>query len=76
MIHARKWARRPRYRGEVEPIDTKAGYVPGALTFSDNLDASGRFVSGASARGVLYADRGVSALAAGGAHVRVGSDGV
>ena len=43
MIDARKWATRPRYRGEVEPIDKKAGHVPGALNrpFSDNLDASG-----------------------------------
>jgi len=47
----------PRYRGEVEPIDTKAGHVPGALNrpFSDNLDASGRFKSAAHLRGEFYA---------------------
>ena len=51
----------PRYRGEVEPLDKKAGHVPGALNrpFSDNLDASGRFKSPAHLRGEFYALIGV-----------------
>ena len=46
----------PRYRGEVEPIDKKAGHVPGALNrpFSDNLDASGRFKSPEKLRGEFF----------------------
>ncbi|MEM9133126.1 MAG: sulfurtransferase [Actinomycetota bacterium] len=36
-----------RYRGETEPIDPRAGHVPGAvnLPFPTNLDADGRFRS-------------------------------
>ena len=35
-----------RYRGETEPIDPRAGHVPGAHSapFSGNLDADGRFL--------------------------------
>jgi len=35
----------PRFRGEVEPLDRKAGHVPGAVNrpFADNLGADGRF---------------------------------
>jgi len=34
-----------RYAGEIEPIDSVAGHVPGAfnLPFADNLDSDGRF---------------------------------
>lgn len=46
-----------RYRGEIEPIDPKAGHIPGAINIpaSENLNADGRFQSAAElAR--LYAD--------------------
>jgi thiosulfate/3-mercaptopyruvate sulfurtransferase len=34
-----------RYRGEVEPVDPRAGHIPGArsMPLGDNLDADGRF---------------------------------
>ena len=41
-----------RYRGKVEPIDLVAGHIPGAINipFAENLDAEGRFLSGAELR--------------------------
>ena len=45
----------PRYRGEQEPIDPKAGHVPGAVNRpgSANVDANGRFRAPESLRGEL-----------------------
>ncbi len=41
-----------RYRGEHEPIDPRAGHVPGAISAptTDNLDGEGRFLPGARLR--------------------------
>jgi thiosulfate/3-mercaptopyruvate sulfurtransferase len=44
-----------RYRGEVEPIDPRAGHIPGARNhpFKRNLAASGEFLSPAALREVF-----------------------
>lgn len=41
-----------RYRGEVEPIDPRAGHVPGALSApaTGNVDGEGRFLAAAELR--------------------------
>lgn len=54
-----------RYRGEVEPIDPRAGHVPGAVSAptSENVDADGRFRSPDELRSrfrMLGAEDGVS----------------
>lgn len=46
-----------RYRGEVEPLDTQAGHIPGARHrfFKDNLGPDGRFRPAAELRRVFEA---------------------
>lgn len=41
-----------RYRGDIEPIDPRAGHIPGAVSAptTGNLDASGRFLPAAELR--------------------------
>ncbi len=64
-----------RYAGQIEPIDSVAGHVPGAvnLLFNDNLDADGRFrpadelqtrfapIVGDDTRPIVYCGSGVTA---------------
>jgi thiosulfate/3-mercaptopyruvate sulfurtransferase len=46
-----------RYRGETEPLDKRAGHIPGARSrfFKDNLDAQGRFKPAAELRAAFTA---------------------
>lgn len=61
-----------RYRGDIEPVDPKAGHIPGAVNrpYSGNLDQSGRFLppedlaarfEGLDDRPVVYCGSGTNA---------------
>ncbi|HSJ44346.1 MAG TPA: rhodanese-like domain-containing protein [Euzebyales bacterium] len=59
-------ARAPqRYDGTTEPVDPRAGHIPGALnvTFAGNLDADGRFLDAPALR-VRYAAVGADTTSA------------
>jgi thiosulfate/3-mercaptopyruvate sulfurtransferase len=52
---------RARFRGDVEPVDPRAGHIPGARNFPcrDNVDPNGRFLPAAALR-ERFADVGVT----------------
>jgi len=52
---------RERYRGEIEPIDPRAGHIPGAVSvpWASNLGPDGRFLDAPSLR-ARYADLGAT----------------
>lgn len=59
-----------RYSGETEPIDPRAGHIPGAISAptAENLDADGRFLSPEALRvrfGNLSTDSGTDSRAVG-----------
>ncbi|MBX0300353.1 sulfurtransferase [Cryobacterium sp. 1639] len=58
-----------RYRGDIEPIDPRAGHIPGAVSAptGGNLDASGRFLPAAELRARFEALGVRGRVAAGGA---------
>lgn len=73
-----------RYRGEVEPVDPRAGHIPGALSAptTANLGPDGRFLDQAGLRerfaalGVPAAGDGEAASPAGGSHEDAAAPGV
>ena len=50
-----------RYRGEIEPVDPRAGHIPGAISLptSDNIDDGGRFRAASDLRR-RFAEAGVT----------------
>ncbi|MDR7382517.1 sulfurtransferase [Promicromonospora iranensis] len=64
-----------RYRGEVEPVDPKAGHIPGAASAptTENLREGGRFLSTAELKR-RFGGLGVSAGSAGGGSGSAGDD--